>query len=174
MRTPAWLFGWVLLNAALFGGLVLQGADAGPQLAPHETLPSLRVGGDGAARMAPVFVWGAALMFAQVGFLATAFALGFGAERLSRGGVVGAAVVHAAAVAALLISTQRFVLAPEASWLGPFPTPTSILVFVLWPAPLVYLWLFLRHFDAWMPSAKSEARLEALRRAAAENEAPTS
>jgi len=174
MRLPAILFAWVLVNAGLFGALVLQGADAGPQLAPHATFPSLLVGGEGAARLAPVFGWGAAIAFAQVGFLATAFALGFGPERVGRGGIVAAALVHAAAVAALLVASHRFAMAPDAGLLGPFPAPTSILVFGLWPAPLVYLWLFLRHFDAWMPSPEAEARLLALRRERSETEVPKS
>ena len=55
MRLPAVLFGWVLVNAGLLVAAVWYGADAGPQLAPHATLPSMLVGGDGASRLAPVW-----------------------------------------------------------------------------------------------------------------------
>ena len=164
MRAPAILFGWVLVTAALLGGLVVRGPESGALLGPHPDLPSLLVGGDGAARLAPVFGWGAALAFAQVGLLASAFALGFGRTRLGARRILPAALVHGLSLVALLWSAARYVEPPEPGLLGPFPAPTTILVFVVWPAPLVYLWLFLRHFEAWLPSESTEARLRALRR----------
>ena len=161
MRWPVLLFGWVIGTAALFLALVIQGADAGPQLASHPEFGSLLVGGDGAARQAPVFGLGAALALVQVGFLGCAFGLGVGA-RVPRGELAFAVAVHAIAVVGLLCAAHDFVRSASPSLLGPFPVPTTILVFGLFPAPLVYLVLFLRHFERWLPSAETESRLEAM------------
>lgn len=123
---------------------------------------------DGAARVAPVFRLGAAFGALQIAFFGACFALGLrrdgGLGPLARPVCVG--LLLYAGVYALLLASYRSFLADETPGLVlSFPLPTAVMLYGLWPVPLWFLWIYLRHFDDWVLRAED---LERVRRIARE------
>ena len=132
---------------------------------PHPEFAPMQRGGDGMRRAAPVLMYGWAFGALQVGFFAACFALG-----LRRRGSLGslrtplwAGLVGYQAVWALLVWLYA-VFARDPSpvlWLS-FPPPTAVMLFGLWPLPLVFMAIYLRAFDRWMPGEEELRRIRAL------------
>ena len=60
-------------------------------------------------------------------------------------------------------SYARFVEAPAAAGLVfSFPTPTALMLYLLWPAPVVFLVLYVRAFDDWVVDEAALARFRAI------------
>ena len=164
---------WLLLGLVLAIAGVLAAAalvpELAPQASPHPDHPSLLRSADGAARVAPVWWLGAAFGALQIGFFGACFALG-----LRRGGSLGplarslwtGLAVYACMFALLLWSYRRFLADPSAPLVLGFPAPTAVMLFLLWPAPLWFAWLYLRHFDGWVLRSEDLERIRRVARGA--------
>lgn len=168
-----------LLIATLVSALLLVAAarigvpdEARP--AAHPAFAAMQHGGDGSARTGPVLVLGALFGFVQIAYFGLCFALGVrrheGLGPLRRPLLAGLAAY--AAVWGLLVWTYvDYAAAPTESMrvLG-FPLPTAVLLFGFWPVPVVFAWIYLRHFD-WIVD---EERIDRFRARLAElrDEAP--
>lgn len=168
MRIPLLLFGLVL-GAGLLLLFVVLGVPEVPQLQTHAEYPTLLEAADGAARIAPVWWIGAAFGLIQIGFFGACFALGMRRKgalgRMGPGIAVGVAL-YAAVFALLLFADRAYLADPSAApivW--GFPAPTAVMLYLLWPVPLWFLWLYLRHFDE---QGLDAAEMERLRRIARE------
>ena len=69
--------------------------------------------------------------------------------------------------AALFLSYRSFAADPGAvSVVGSLPAPTAWMLYVVWPLPLWFAWLYWRHFEAAFLSERDlerfRARLDAL------------
>lgn len=170
MRIPVLLLGLVLAMGALLAGVALWGAPA-PQLAVHPEHPSMLRATEGAARAAPVFWPGALFGVLQIGFFGACFALGVrrreGLGPLARPVWIGL-LLYAAVWAALLASYRRFLATADPGLVLSFPLPTAVMLYGLWPVPLWFLWVYLRHFEDWVLRAED---LERVRRVVREVEA---
>jgi hypothetical protein len=165
MRIPVLLFGLVVSIGVLLVLVALLG-DVAPQVAPHADHPSLLRGTDGAARAAPVWWAGAVFGALQIAFFGACFALG-----VQRRGSLGpllrplcaGLLVYGAVYALLLFCYRSYLADPSAGLMLGFPPPTAVMLYGLWPVPLWFLWLYLRHFDDWI---LREEDLERVRRMA--------
>ena len=117
---------------------------------------------------------GALFGFVQIAYFGLCFALGVrrheGLGPLRRPLLAGLAAY--AAVWGLLVWTYvDYAAAPaEAMRVLGFPLPTAVLLFGFWPVPVVFAWIYLRHFD-WIVD---EERIDRFRARLAElrDEAP--
>ncbi len=142
----------------------------------HPERASLLSGGDGAARGRPLLDLAWAYGAAAIAFFAIAFALalrrrgqGLGPVRVPFWISVG---LYQLAWLGLLLAYAAFLRAPaEAPFVFGFPLPTAIMLFVLWPLPVLFMLIYLRFFSRWVWTAEDEeraARLVAAARADAE------
>jgi hypothetical protein len=161
---------WLLfaLVGAIAAVLLAAGlGDAVAQLQPHPLHPTLLQATEGATRIAPVFGLGALFGALQIAFFGACFALGM-RRRGSLGPIARplalALVLYAVAFAGLLVSYRSFLADPSAPLVLGFPPPTAWMLFVLWPVPLVFLWIYLRHFDGWVVDEAEIERVLALGR----------
>jgi hypothetical protein len=162
---------WLLLGLTGAIGAVLLvaivGGEAVPPLRPHPEHPSLLQATDGARRVAPVFALGALFGFLQIAFFGVCFALGM-RRRGSLGPVARplalALLGYAAVFAALLVSYRRFLMDETPALVLGFPAPTAWMLFGLWPVPLLFVWIYLRHFDGWVVDEAEIERVLALGR----------
>ena len=118
--------------------------------ATHPTFETLRVGGDGAERVAPVFALGAALALVQVVLFTACFALGLRAREARPGfgrWILLSGLVYGGVWVALLLTAWRFANTGAAPIVLGFPLPTAIMVWALWPLPLLFAFLYLAWFD---------------------------
>lgn len=167
MRIPVLLLGLVI-GAALLLGIVAFVLPPADQVVTHPEHPTLLQGTAGAPRVAAVWWVGAAFGLVQIAFFGACFALGMqrrgSLERLARP-IVAGLLLYAGVFALLLASYRSYLAEPGASLVLGFPAPTAVMLYLLWPVPLWFLWLYLRHFDEHTPS---EHDLERLRRIARE------
>lgn len=170
MRIPALLFALVLAAGLLLLAAVTLLPET-PQLRVHPEYATLLQGEDGAARSAPVWWIGAAFGLVQIAFFGACFALG-----MSRGGrvaglglpiAVGLAL-YAAVFVLLLVTYRLFLGAPGEHLVLGFPLPTAVMIYLLWPVPLWFLWLYLRNFDRHVLSAGDLERVRRIARECAE------
>lgn len=160
MRLPALIFA---LACAIAGVLLAAGLGGEPptQALPHPRHPSLLRSADALARSAPIAAYAAVFGSLQIAFFGACFALG-----LRRRGSLGpltrpfawGLLLYEAVFAALLLADQRYRADPSGLPLVlSFPLPTALLVYALWPLPLWFAGLYLRHFDDWVaPEAEIE------------------
>jgi hypothetical protein len=144
----------------------------GAGVAAHPDHPSLLGGG----APATPWVWGIGALFGllQVAFFGACFALGMQREgrigpvaRPLCLGLVGYAGVWLALVVAYVTTAGD----SEATLWGAFPAATAWMLYGMWPYPLVFAWVYVRHFDDWFLNADDLERFRArLAELAAEDE----
>jgi len=169
-RIAIGLLAATLLSAALLGLAAWIGEPEAARERPHSEIVGMRHGGDGAALTGPLLAIGATFGLVQIAFFGLCFALGVrrreGLGPWRRPLLLGLAAF--AIVWLLLIGSYVGYLhdpAGTARLLG-FPLPTAILLFGIWPLPVVFAVLYLRHFDHVLDETRLalfRARLEALR-----------
>ena len=150
MRIPQALLALVVASAALLLAAAALTPQPGDAPAPHPEHATLLVGGAGAARSLALRAIGWAFGALQIGLFAACFALGLrradGLGPLRRPLLVGLAL-YLALWTALVVSYGAYARDPGGALFGAFPAPTAWLVYGLWPFPLWFAWLYLRHFD---------------------------
>lgn len=165
VRSPTRLLFTVLAAiAALF--LVFAVLPAGPtaRATPHPEYPAMLVGGDGSSHRA-VLALSWAFGALQVVLFSTLVALGAGRRALDRGllkPLVRGSIIY--------LFAWTFLVAAYRGWLdgasGPsvlgLPLPTAMLLFVIWPLPVFYVYLYVRHFERWVFDDEDAAQLERL------------
>ncbi|MGH0029509.1 MAG: hypothetical protein ACQGVC_06945 [Myxococcota bacterium] len=171
MRLSLVLLGLVVAAALLLLAAVFV-VPATEQVVVHPDHPTLLRGADGAARIAPVALLGAAFGLVQIGFFGACFALGM-RRRGSLGPVarplwIGLAL-YAGVFLALLAAYRVFLDDPARLLLG-FPLPTAVMLYALWPVPLWFLWLYLRHFDEQVLAPEDVERVRRIAREVAAEE----
>lgn len=167
MKIPQLLLGLVLAIAGLLLAAALLPEPPGGVAAPHPERPSLLVG---APAPPALLVLGWAFGALQLIFFAACFALG-----VQRGGRLGpmrrplwiGLIVYEVLWAVLVGLAAAYARDPGAPLWASFPAPTAWMLFALWPFPLYFAWLFLRHFDGWVLDdrglAEFRERVEELR-----------
>jgi hypothetical protein len=164
---PRILLGLVLASAALLFAASAVPEAPGATASAHPGLPTLLGGGDG-ARDPRILAVGWAFGAVQIAFFAACFALG-----LARGGRLGPLArpllaglgVYEVLWAGLVASYAWTAGDPHARLWASFPLPTAWMLYALWPFPLWFAALYLRHFDTWF---LNEADLERFRARVAE------
>jgi hypothetical protein len=165
MKLPALLFALACAIALVLGAAVWAGGEAPPQARPHPEFPTLLQGGDGAARSAPIALHGALFGALQIAFFGACFALGM--RRGSRLGPVArpllwGLLLYEGVFAGLLVAYARYQADPGAPLVLSFPLPTALLLYALWPLPLWFAWIYLRHFDDWVVDEAAIERVLAM------------
>lgn len=137
----------------------------------HPDHASLLSGGDGAARGERVldlaWVYGAL----AIAFFAVSFALALRRGREGLGPLRGpfwlAFALYQLAWLGLLLAYAAYMRAPaEAPFVLGFPLPTAIMLYVLWPLPVLFMGTYLYFFSRWVWTPEDEARAERLLAAA--------
>ncbi len=163
-RIPQWLLALVLASAGLLVAAAALAPAPGDLPTPHPELPTLLVGGAATARSAALLAIGWAFGALQIALFALCFALGVRrAEGLGplRRPLWIAATLYQAVWAALVIAYVGYARDPSGPLWGAFPAPTAWLFYGLWPYPLVFAWLYLHHFDAWVLGERDLERFRA-------------
>ena len=161
-RLPTLLFALALAIGAVIAVAVWGSGDPVPQSVAHPEHPTLLRATDGAERVAPVAALGVAFAALQVLFFGGCFALG-----LRRRGSLGpiakplglGLALYGAVFALLLLAYRSFLADPAASLVLSFPRPTAVMLYGLWPVPLVFAWIYLRHFDDWVMDEEEVERV---------------
>lgn len=162
MRIPQLLLGLVLASGALLVAAALVPEAPGAGVAPHPEHPSLLTGG---APASPVMIGiGALFGLVQIAFFGACFALGM--QRRGRLGPVARPLLVGLALYAGVWSTLVAAYAatagdPDAALWGSFPAATAWMLYGMWPFPLVFAFLYLRHFDDWFLNEEDLARFRA-------------
>jgi len=153
MRIPQLLLGLVLASALLLAAAAWLPAAPGTGAGPHPEHPTLLVA-DGAAAHAPgVLALGWAFGAVQIAFFGACFALGMrraeGLGPLRRPLWIGL-VLYELLWSAVVLAYAGFARDPGGALWGGFPLPTALMLFGLWPFPVWFAVLYLRHFDRWV------------------------
>lgn len=165
------MLGSVLVSGALLALAAWIGESEVARGAGHPLIEGIQHGGASVARTGPVLVIGSLFGLAQIGFFGLCFALGMrrrdGLGPVRRPLLLGLAG-YAAVWLGLVASYLGYAADPASTVrvLG-FPLPTAIMLFGFWPFPLVFVGIYLRHFDRVIDEgdlARFRERLAALRR----------
>lgn len=153
MRIPLLLLGLLLAIAAVLGVAIGLGEPPGATGAVHPDYATLLQGGSGADRTGPVLWLGWAFGALQIAFFTACFALGMrrpsGLGRLRTPIAVGL-VLYEIGWTALVLVYARFAQDPSPALWGSLPAPTALMLYVLWPLPLLFMGIYLRHYDAYV------------------------
>lgn len=141
----------------------------------HPDVDTLLAGGSGADRGEHVWWLAAAYGALQLAFFVCCMLLG-----VRRGGTIGPAgkliaggsVLYFLAFAGLMLSYRDYMAADSLSTVGSLPEPTAWMLYVLTPAPLLFLVVFVLGFRRFVWDDESERTLREIvaeKRAAEEN-----
>jgi hypothetical protein len=101
----------------------------------------------------------------QIAFFGACFALGLRRGRslgpVARPLLVGL-LLYEGMFGLLLYAYARYLAEPGAPLVLSFPLPTAVLLYGLWPLPLWFAWIYLRHFDGWVVDEAEIERVLAL------------
>ncbi len=169
--------GWLLSTllaamAAVLAAALLVRVDPTLHVVSHAVYPTLlRAGGGAVDPLRIALGWGFGAL--QLAFFSACFALGVrrreGLGPLRRPillGLLGYELVWAF----LVLCYVRYAGQPDqpdVPLLLSFPLPTAVMLYLMWPFPLFFMVLYLRHFDRWVlppgDLAHFRARIAALR-----------
>jgi hypothetical protein len=131
----------------------------------HPEVATMERGGDGADRLGSVLWLGWGLGLLEIGFFVALIALG----ARSRGGLRGLGrplwyglAAFAGLWTALVLGYRSWVLAaPDSLWLA-LPSPTAIMLYAIWPMPVLFIGLYAMGFSRWIYTEEDRRRFEAL------------
>ena len=141
---------WIVLGAAIHlrdGGTEYRSA--------HADHTEMHAGGSGELRHGHILLVGWLFAVLEVAIFVTLLSLGLRRRKDSGGQgwlLFFGGVVCAGVMTALFLSYRQYMTASEPSFLGPFPTPTSIMIFGIWLAPVIFVVLYVVFFDRWIVS----------------------
>ena len=162
MRIPLLLLVLVAAIAAVLGIAVGLG-DVGATPETHPCFATLlRSGG---ARTGAALWLGWAFGALQIAFFGACFALGMRRrEGLGplRGPILVGLLLYEVAWTALILVYARFAADPSAALVLSLPAPTALMLYVLWPLPLFFMWIYLRAFDGWFLREEDLTRFRAI------------
>lgn len=162
------LFAAALALGALFAAALLIPEAAGGQVAVHPDHPTLLQGGSGAERHGPILWlgWGVGtleiLLF--VAFLALGARRGASLRGLGKPLLWGTAAYLAVWTWLILAYRGYASRAGDAdpSLFLALPAPTAIMLYVLWPVPVIFVVFFVAGFRRWVLTEEDQAAFERL------------
>lgn len=139
------------MGALLVAAFLLPEADTVTGQA-HPTFQGMRQGGDGAGRHLALMPL--AWLFGSLQIALFAALIAFGARQRDhlRGLTRPLLIVtglYLVVWSLLLLAYRSFLHEPATGWLW-FPAPTAIMLYVLWPLPVLYVVLYARGFKRWV------------------------
>lgn len=153
MRIPVLLLVLVLAIAGVLAVAIAIGEPPGATGSVHAEHPTLLQGGPSGARTGATLWIGWAFGALQIAFFGACFALGLrrpqGLGRL-RFPILAGLVVYELAWTGLVLAYARFAADPSAALWGALPAPTALMLYVLWPLPLLFMAIYLWHFDEFV------------------------
>ncbi len=137
----------------------------GPTGWEHPDYPGMRLGGEGEARFetiaAPAFAYGVLTIVFFVSLLG--LALRPNRRRAAFPWLAGGGALCVAVFIALMTSYRNFAAdRGMGDFVLGFPQPSAIMLYLLWPVPLVFMALYLYYFDRWIWSAEDEEKFAEL------------
>ncbi len=168
MKLDKILFAIVLATCAVVVALMLTPQVAGQTGVAHPSFETMRHGGDGAERHAGVLYLGWA--FGMLTILSFVALIAFGARKA--GGLRGlgwplicGGTAYVGLWTWLVVAYRDYASEASPSLVAAFPLPTAIMMYALWPVPVVFSVLFVVGFNSWV---YSEEDLEEYQRLLAE------
>ncbi len=127
----------------------------------HETIPQLQQGGSGWGRHGRLLWAGLAFGLLQIFFYVACLALG--AQRQGQLGplkwplLIGG-LIYSAIYSAMILAYRTYAAELDHSLVWIFPLPTALMLFGLWPAPALFIVLFIWGFDRWIMRPEDHER----------------
>lgn len=141
------------------------GAPEGAGGVGHPTIGDMSIGGPGEARHSRVF--GVAWAFGACMILLFSTCLALGASKRDKvGGIkiflfIGAAL-HLSAFSAVMFAYRPYMVEGTARFVGSFPLPSAIMLYVLWGTPVYFVLLYVIGFKRFIFSEEDEVKFAAL------------
>ncbi len=176
MRRPLLLLALLTAMAAAASVAVVMGSMGEPSTAQgtaHPQYPTLLQGDPGVARHERILLAGWACGVLVLAFSAALLAWGF--RRNERSGwpawaVAAGFILQAGLFSVAMLAYARYMRDPSPPLWWALPVPTAWLVYVFWPAQLVFVALFVATFDRWFWTPLDEARFRGIVSARREGE----
>jgi hypothetical protein len=165
VRSPTrLLFAVLAAIAALFLAFAVLPEGPTARAAPHPDYPAMLVGGDGSHGRAVIALsWAFGAL--QVALFSVLVAMGAGRRALERGllkPLVRGSIVYLFAWTFLVAGYRGWLQGTSDPSLLGLPLPTAMLLFVIWPLPVFYVYLYVRHFKRFVFDEEDAAHLERL------------
>lgn len=120
----------------------------------HPDFSTMQIGGDSVARYEPiriaswVFALACVCLFSTLLMLANRHDAG---TRFSIRWMLGlGCVVHLVAMTGALVCYESYIVADNPNLQLGFPTPSTWMLFAVWPAPLVFVFVYVLGFNRWI------------------------
>ncbi len=129
----------------------------------HPKFATMQSGGSGAARHEPILWFGWAFGMLQIAFFMLLVA--YGGQKGGRLGplkipILVGGILYAATFTAMVYTYQSYMLESSHRMFLSLPVPTAWMIYGVWPAPLVFMFLYMFTFDSWTFRAEDLTRFE--------------
>jgi len=132
---------------------------------PHPSISTMLQGGDGSARYSPVRIATWVFAVCMISIFCSLLVLSSRKEArygwMSRLLWIGGAL-HLACMIGLMLCYESYLSDPDPRLHAAFPAPTAWMLYVLWPVPLFYVFLYVLTFDRWTFRPEDEQAFAAL------------
>ncbi|MEE9282263.1 MAG: hypothetical protein V3V67_19025 [Myxococcota bacterium] len=129
----------------------------------HPEFSTMERGGPGELRHERVLTLGWAFGLAQIVFFTGLLALGARTREGLRGlgpGLVAGGLAYALVWTALVLAYRSYAGGSASAYFLGFPAPTALMLFALFPAPVIFSLLYVVGFERWIAAPSDIAELE--------------
>jgi hypothetical protein len=134
---------------------------------PHPSIATMQQGGDGEQRYAPIRAATWVFAVCMVVFFTALLALASRRQQTNRLQATllwTGCLVHLFSMVGMLRSYEAYLFDAAPSLYAGFPAPTAWMLYVLWPAPLWFVVLYVIGFDRWTFRPEDELAFQELMR----------
>lgn len=177
------MFGLLLLQLLFVGAILTTKEVPGGHGKPHAKYQVMQQSAAGSVRHHPRVLWlgcalGVTSILFCVGCLAWGLQAGDGAQSVDEGQtaeqakagkkaaykwpLIAGAVLYVALFLALIISYRSYAAGELQATFLAFPLPTAIMLYLIWPLPVIFVVLYIAEFDRVVLSAEKLKRFEQL------------
>jgi hypothetical protein len=129
----------------------------------HPKFATMQSSGNGAARHERILWFGWAFGILQIAFFVTLVV--YGGQKNGRLGplkvpILVGGLLYAATFTAMVYAYQGYMLEQTHAMFLSLPVPTAWMIYGVWPVPLVFMFLYMFTFDAWIFREEDLTRFE--------------
>ncbi len=152
-----WLMFFILVGMCLLLGWVMMTPESSVGHGfDHPQFDHMQQGGDGAARHEGMLWAGWLFGVLQIMLFVVCLAMGSRKPKRNRSWdallIVGG-VIYIATFSLLVFTYHESLVEAKVVFLGPFPLPTTVMLYGLWPMPVYFLVVYFCLFDRWVLTA---------------------
>ena len=129
----------------------------------HPKFESMLHGGPGAVRHGPILWIGLTFGLLQIVLFVCLLALG--GQRQGKLGplkipLIVAGIVYAGVFIAMVVSYRGYMAEQDHATFLALPVPTAWMIYGVWPAPIIFMLIYMVTFDSWIYRSEDQVRLE--------------